>query len=164
MGRRVERGAAMHPFPTGPPRPLPRPTLPLRGRVNIEREPGAAVRRYNERRFVLVTVVLPNAFVKLVVEHIDGKHYVVMAWEKPNGRKVLAQVEIPQATARLKLEVDNRTVVGYWRLEKLASWKEAAKSDFPGDGEHRFGVFTQDGDPDRPRSALVRDLRWKQRS
>jgi len=103
-----------------------------------------------------------DAFVKLVVEHIDGMHYVVMAWERPNGRRVLAQIEIPQPRAQLKLEVGEDSVSGYWRLDESASWQRASESDFPGDGEHRFGIFTQDGDSDRPRWARVRDLRLEQ--
>ena len=33
-----------------------------------------------------------DSFVKLVVEHIDGKHFVVMAIEAENKRKVLAKI------------------------------------------------------------------------
>jgi hypothetical protein len=101
-----------------------------------------------------------DSFVKLVVEHIDASHYVVMAWEVADRRKVLAKLEIPGARAELSLEVKGTTIRGSWRSDSKQPWNLAAETDLPRAQKRYFAIFSQDADPDRRRHALVRGLRY----
>lgn len=100
-------------------------------------------------------------FVKLVVEHIDGPHYAVMAQEIGKQRQVLSKVEIPSNRAQLKMVVDGTTVHGFWRLEGEESWNDASVAAPIEFSHQRFGLFTQDGPRDETRYAWVRGLHWE---
>ena len=101
-----------------------------------------------------------DSFVKLVVEHIDGAHYVVMAIEAENKRKVLAKIEIAESRALLSLQVNGSKVVGVWRSDSGKPWRKASETQLRREKTRHFAVFSQDGDPANPRYALVRDLRY----
>lgn len=101
-----------------------------------------------------------DSFVKFVVEHIDGKHYVVMAIEAEGKREVLAKIEIDHSRAELSLKISGSKIQGVWRSESSQSWKPAAEATLPREQQRYFAVFSQDGDPNRPRHALVRGLRY----
>lgn len=101
-----------------------------------------------------------DSFVKLVVEHIDGKHYVVMAIEAEDKRKVLAKIEIVNARAQLSLHLNGSQVSGYWRANSTQPWDAASETELRREKARRFAVFSQDGDPANPRFALVRGLRY----
>lgn len=105
-----------------------------------------------------------DSFVKLVVEHIDGKHYVVMAIEAGNKRKVVAKIEIDNSRAELGLHVDGSKVRGVWRSDSTKSWKPASETTLRRENDRFFAVFSQDADPNRPRHALVRGLRYSKRT
>ena len=95
-----------------------------------------------------------------VLEHLDGLFYVVMAYEYPKQRKVIAKIEIPDHRVQLRYEVSGKTVIGQYRATAGGDWKEAARAElFASESAWRFGVFSQDGDPDRPREAILRELR-----
>ena len=102
-----------------------------------------------------------DSFVKLVLEHIDGKHHAIMAWEIDGKRKVLALLEIPTSRADLRMQVDGDTVRGFWRSDSSQTWNPVAETEFAADQQRYFMVFAQDGDPARPRHALVRNLSWR---
>ncbi len=102
-----------------------------------------------------------DSFVKLVVEHIDGEHFVVMAREIGKQREVLAKIEIPHAVALLRLRVNGTNVSGFWRSDSQ-DWKSAAETELPREKSRHFAVFSQDGDADNPRHAMVRGLRYSQ--
>jgi hypothetical protein len=101
-----------------------------------------------------------DSFVKLVVEHIDGKHYVVMAIEADNNRKVLAKIEIADSRAQLSLQMNGSHVSGFWRSNSSQPWGSASETDLRRETTRHFAVFSQDGDPGNPRFALVRGLRY----
>jgi len=100
-----------------------------------------------------------DSFVKLVVEHIDGTHFVVMAIEAEDKRKVLAKIEIPDSHAQLSLQVNDSKVTGVWRSNSSQPWKNAAETQLRREKTRHFAVFSQDGDPANPRYALARSLR-----
>ena len=101
-----------------------------------------------------------DAFVKLVVEHIDGLFYVVVGRELGKERRVLAKIKIPQARSGLRLRLEDGVLLAEYRLQAKSPWKEAAKSEIPAHGKPwRFGIFTQDGNPKNPGTALVRNPR-----
>jgi hypothetical protein len=102
--------------------------------------------------------------VKLVVEHIDGKHYVVMAIEAENKRKVLAKIEIDSSSAELGFRVDGSKVRGVWRPDSSQEWKPASEAMLHRETDRFFAVFSQDADPNQPRHALVRSLRYATRN
>ncbi len=135
-----------------------------------------------EQAGLLVCGNLAN-FVKLVVEHIDGEFFVVMAEEYNGKRKVLAKLPIAERGARLKLVVEGNRVVGCWKggkgltAESAESaereedkekenedgwWVEAGRSVFPArvGAMRRWGLFTQDGLSDEKRWASFRDVRY----
>jgi len=99
-------------------------------------------------------------FVKLIVEHIDGPHFVVMAHELGGKRKVVTKTEIPSNRAQLRLEVEGDEVRGYWRLSESEPWQLASATPSPDIETRRFGLFSQDGPRDEKRYALVRQLSW----
>lgn len=109
----------------------------------------------------LLVYVDDDAFVKLVVEHIDGKHYVVMAWERPDGRRVIAKKEITDNRAQLRLRVAGDAVRGSWRLTGSDRWQPAAQHEFASERPRKFALFSQDGDPQQRRWAIIRRLSWK---
>ncbi|MCZ6674609.1 MAG: hypothetical protein O7C75_16900, partial [Verrucomicrobia bacterium] len=108
----------------------------------------------------LLVYLNDDSFVKLVVEHIDGPHFVVMAQEFDKKRIVLAKIEIPGNRAQLRLEVDGDTVRGYWRLVENKSWHAAASTPSLDIETQRFGLFSQDGPREEKRFALIRQLSW----
>ena len=97
-------------------------------------------------------------FVKLIVEHSDGPHFVVMAHELGGKRKVVTKTEIPVNRAQLRLEVEGDEVRGYWRLSESEPWQLASATPSPDLETRRFGLFSQDGPRDEERYALVRQL------
>jgi hypothetical protein len=102
-----------------------------------------------------------DAFVKLILEHIDGLHYVVMAWEGKGEGKVIAKIEVPASRVELKYEVDGSQVTGFWRLPGKTDWNKAAECASPTSNPPRFALFTQDGPREEKRWALVRKLEWE---
>ena len=102
-----------------------------------------------------------DAFVKFIVEYIEGGHFVVMAWELGKKRKVVAKIPITSNRAQLRLMVDGDTVHGFWRLTDEKTWHEAATCKFPVEPARRFGIFSQGGLREQKRWAFVRDLEWK---
>jgi len=103
-----------------------------------------------------------DSFVKLVVEHIDGKHYVVMAIEADSRRKVLAKIEIKNSRAELSFQVAGSRVRGVWRSDVSQTWQQAAETMMNREKKRYFAVFSQDADPKQPRHALLRGLRYEQ--
>ena len=67
----------------------------------------------------LLIYVHDELFVKQVVEHIDGHHYVVMAWEKTGRGQVIAKTKINQSRAQLRLRVSGDRVEGFWRPAEM---------------------------------------------
>jgi hypothetical protein len=66
-------------------------------------------------------------FVKLIVEHIEGRYYVVMAQESEGKRKVHAKVEIPAPAARLAMEVDGSGVRCQYWTARSNTWTDAGR-------------------------------------
>ena len=98
-------------------------------------------------------------FVKLIVEFIDGKLYVVMAWELGEQSKVVAKVETGLQEAWLRFEVDGNKVRGFWRKDIDSQWIEAAVCQFPEDLKGRFAIFTQTGPREQVRWATAKAIK-----
>ena len=98
-------------------------------------------------------------FVKLIVEFIDGKFYVVMAWELGKQRKVVAKVETGLQEIWLRCEVDGNKVRGWWRKHGDSQWTEAAVCEFPEHLKGRFAIFTQTGPEKEVRWATVKAVK-----
>jgi regulation of enolase protein 1 (concanavalin A-like superfamily) len=98
-------------------------------------------------------------FVKLIVEFIDGKFYVVMAWELGKQSKVVAKVETGLQEAWLRYEVDGNKVRGLWRKHGDSQWTEAAVCEFPEDLKGRFAIFTQTGPEKEMRWATAKGVK-----
>lgn len=109
----------------------------------------------------LLVYVDDDTFVKLVVEHIEGLHYVVMGQEIQKQRKVLAKIEIPDSRARLRFEIEGGQVRGFWRVDEDGGWKGAAVTQSPNAETQRFALFSQDGPRDVSGYAYVRSLSWE---
>ena len=86
-----------------------------------------------------------NHFAKLVVEHIDGAYFVVLAREFGKPRRVFSKIGIPSGKARLRLTVKDNVVTASFRLGDAGEWKPAAKCEFPDAAKAKFALFTQDG-------------------
>jgi endonuclease/exonuclease/phosphatase family metal-dependent hydrolase len=86
-----------------------------------------------------------DAFVKLVVEHIDGKFFVVLAREADGANCVFAQIEIPGPSARLRLELRGESAHASYRLAPEADWQDAGDCPLDGAAGGSFALFTQDG-------------------
>ena len=108
----------------------------------------------------LLVYVHDDLFVKLVVEHIDGEHYVVMAWEKSGRGQVIAKTKISEPRAQLRLRVSGDQVQGFWRLAEDEAWRAAASCEFSSQQPRKFALFSQDGEPDQRRWAVIRELSW----
>ena len=98
-------------------------------------------------------------FVKLVVEHIDGDHFVVAGFEFDQKRKVLAKIKIDGARAKLKLSVSERKVSAYYLAD--GAWKNIAELTWTPDAARHFMVFSQDGAVEPARWAKIHDLRLR---
>lgn len=130
--------------------------------VTVDLELRNALHKYEQAGLVLHQN--DDAFVKFVVEHINGVHYVVMGRELEGKRKVLAKIEIMGSRADLRLRLKDGQVLAQWRpggAADSAPWRDASTSAYPGEGVWHFGVFSQDANPDRPGSALVRKIELK---
>ena len=98
-------------------------------------------------------------FVKLIVEHIEGRYYVVMAQETGENRKVHAKVEIPAPTARLAMEVDGSSVRCQFWTARANSWFDAGHCVMEGAGKADYALFTQDGSDEETRWIRFDDFR-----
>jgi regulation of enolase protein 1 (concanavalin A-like superfamily) len=131
--------------------------------VTIDLELQNASHKYEQAGLVLHRN--DDTFVKFVVEHIDGVHYVVMGREIDGKRKVLAKIAIEGARADLRLQMRDGQAIAQWRpgdAADSAPWRDAGATIYPGEKRWRFGVFSQDANPDRPGSALIRKIELKQ--
>ena len=128
--------------------------------LTIDVELQNASHRYEQSGLVLHHS--DDAFVKFVVEHIDGKHYVVMGQEMGSNRKVLAKILIEGSRAELRLSLKEGQAIAQWRLPAApddAKWREASTANYPATKQWYFGLFSQDANPDKPGSALVRNVK-----
>lgn len=107
----------------------------------------------------LLRYVGDDDFVKLIVEHIDGRYFVVMAQEIDGKGKVHAKIEIPGPAARLAMQAtDGQLHCHYW-IPTLDAWADAGATTMPADDTARFGLFTQDGSDEESRWVRFEDFR-----
>lgn len=95
-------------------------------------------------------------FVKLIVEHIDGEIFIVLAREVEGRGQVVSKIGIPSKQARLRLAMNGLKIEAAYRVDATggdeAAWKQAGSCDFPTAEKARFGLFTQDGSDE--------EIRW----
>lgn len=84
-------------------------------------------------------------FVKLIVEHIDGGFYIVMAREIDRRGKVFTKIDTGSKTARLRAAVAGDKVTLSYRLPGEEKWQPAGECDLPGAAGAKFALFNQDG-------------------
>jgi hypothetical protein len=130
----------------------------LAGKRSVEALIGLEnpVRKWEQAGLLVYTD--DDHFAKLIVEFIDGKFYVVMAWELGKQSKVVAKVETGLQEAWLRCEVDGNKVRGSWRKRGDSQWTEAAVCEFPEDLKGRFAIFTQTGPEKELRWATVKGV------
>ncbi|MCB1100467.1 MAG: hypothetical protein KDN22_33190 [Verrucomicrobiae bacterium] len=100
-------------------------------------------------------------FVKLIVEHIEGRYYVVMAQEIAGKGKVHAKVPIPAPSARLAIQVTGDEVRGHYWNTRSRAWAEVGKCKMNNASGADFGVSTQDGSDADTRWIRFTDLSVK---
>ena len=77
--------------------------------VTIDLELQNASHKYEQAGLVLHHN--DDAFVKFVVEHIDGVHYVVMGREMDGKGQVLAKIPIEGSRAELRLKLQDGRLI-----------------------------------------------------
>ena len=102
-------------------------------------------------------------FVKLIVEHIEGKYYVVMAQEIAGTGKVHAKVPIPAPSARLAMKITGNEVRGHYWNTRTQTWAETGKCTMDNAQGADFGVFTQDGSDTDTRWVRFTDFKLRMR-
>ena len=92
-------------------RPIPEPEAgPVAAEVTATNQPTEQFEQAG-----LLYYFHDDRFVKLIREHVDGRWWVVMARETPDGGRVLAKQPLQARRVRLRLEVHGDQVIGEWK-------------------------------------------------
>ncbi len=100
-------------------------------------------------------------FVKLIVEHIDGGFFIVMAREIGRRGKVFTKIDIGSKAARIRSAVAGDKVTVSYKLPGEDKWRAAGECELPGAAEAKFAIFNQDGSDTETRWIRFDNFKYK---
>ena len=97
-------------------------------------------------------------YIKLVKESLEGSEWIVLGREQDDSPQLIARIPVATGTARLRLSLEEQTLVGWAQPECDGPWEKVGACELVNTDTVCLGVFTHGGEPDAERWVTLRDF------
>ncbi|HEX7862713.1 MAG TPA: hypothetical protein VF773_20430 [Verrucomicrobiae bacterium] len=154
---RIQRGNMWGPENSGKNvlvRELPKTNQPLEISITVEHKPTEQYEQVD-----LVAYYSDSHQVKIGEELVDGRSSIVMGREENDRARTIAIIPLEKNRVELKLRIDRRMVLGFYKPEGAAEWKKAGECDLPGEGAPKIAIECYQGSDEKEHWAKIQSFR-----